>query len=336
MLNLDWVCLARIDLFGPDENDAAHPPVKKPRRPDDGKPVNTGKNNAKRSNQPLSSYPAIQDEWRETIARSTETALPAVYERPPTREECVKKYGKAKTKELYADPALRFRMNTGIELVYKESSRNEQLRIWNNWNLMTNGQKIISDKKSRELFKTDNKTRHETFMKAWDAPEIAESKDFSTGAYFNKSNEAMGDIVNEEPPSGDADPDDTGLGGDGEGDGGGDSFDGGDSNVSIADDAPGKRPFAGMNGRTLLQEKIQELESGINEALEAASRVPAIDSGVVNDLMELKDEVSSLHDILFMVSFEDILVRYKICVRSYDLQVQHLKTVIDGLVMVGS
>jgi hypothetical protein len=101
---------------------------------------------------------------------------------------------------------------------------------------------------------------------------------------------------------------------------------------SVADKTPGKHPFAAVNGRELLHRKIKDLEAGINEALEAASRFPEMTSAVVNGLRELQEETASLRDIVYMVPLEDVMVRYTLCVHSYDMQAWHLKTIIDGIV----
>jgi hypothetical protein len=172
----------------------------------------------------------------------------------------------------------------------------------------------------------------------------------------NETGEAMGSIVHKKPPSGNSpnpgfkekipsisgtgknrvktenlwDTDFRGSIGFGD-DSGADSFGGSGASSSIAGNSPGKHPFADVNGRALLRKRIQELKSGINEAIEAAAGFPKINSAVVNSLMELKEEVSSLYEIVYMVPVEDVMVRYTLCVQSYDMQTRHLKMIIDDL-----
>jgi hypothetical protein len=57
--------------------------------------------------------------------------------------------------ELKKDPVHAWRAKTGIELIHLEPSREELIRIWKNWCLMSEEQKAISDKKSIELFGVD-------------------------------------------------------------------------------------------------------------------------------------------------------------------------------------
>lgn len=65
---------------------------------------------------------------------------------------------------LKKDPVHAWRAKTGIELIHKEPSLKELNRIWENWNLMTDEQKSISDKKSYEFFGKDNKTHYNELL----------------------------------------------------------------------------------------------------------------------------------------------------------------------------
>ena len=65
---------------------------------------------------------------------------------------------------LKKDPVHVWRAKTGIELIHKEPSLKELNRIWENWNLMTDEQKSISDKKSYEFFGKDNKTHYNELL----------------------------------------------------------------------------------------------------------------------------------------------------------------------------
>ncbi|MDR1902485.1 MAG: hypothetical protein LBQ88_09425 [Treponema sp.] len=117
-----------------------------------------------------------------------------------------------------------------------------------------------------------------------------------------------------------------------EGNFGSSSFGGNSDPPPIVNEKPGQHPFEHINGRELLTEKIQELRVGINEAIEAMTRVPAINSVMVNNFMKLKNEAEKLVDIVYMVPLEDVMIRYKLCVQSYDLQVRGLKNAIEEIV----
>jgi hypothetical protein len=186
--------------------------------------------------------------------------------------------------------------------------------------------------------------------------------------------EALGDVVNQPPPSGDnansqpgggADNDqETGetqdkvtgggpeepgveggdeMGGDpGMGEGGETGEVGGDEpgpaepeEPSVLDPElkrPGKHPFADVNGRELLSNKIRELAGGVADAIEMVGKVPKVRSVVINDLMELQDEVSRLGEIVYMVDLEATMVRYRLCVRSYNAQVKSLVNQINNII----
>lgn len=87
-----------------------------------------------------------------------------IYEPPYTYAELIENYGKSMADRLSKDPVHAWRMKTGIELVHKESTLDEQERIWKNWQLMTDTQKMISDKKSIELFGMNNENHHNQIM----------------------------------------------------------------------------------------------------------------------------------------------------------------------------
>jgi len=78
---------------------------------------------------------------------------------PPYSEQEVKAhYGMDVYKRLIADPCHLWRMRTGIELIHREPTVDEFIRIARNWKQMSGLQKIISDLKSMELFRMDNET----------------------------------------------------------------------------------------------------------------------------------------------------------------------------------
>ena len=89
----------------------------------------------------------------------------AVYEPPYNKKQMMEHgYAAAVIKRLLADPAHSWRMKSGIELIHRELTRSELKRIWNNWQLMTDKQKALSDAKCMELFGVDNKTLYEYLM----------------------------------------------------------------------------------------------------------------------------------------------------------------------------
>jgi len=83
-----------------------------------------------------------------------------MYQRPYSIKE-IKKHYPDKMDFLLKDPAHLWRAETGIELVHKEPSIEEQKRIWENWNEMADDMKKKSDEKSIELFGVDNFSHNE-------------------------------------------------------------------------------------------------------------------------------------------------------------------------------
>lgn len=79
-----------------------------------------------------------------------------MYDRPYSKNEVIENYGMKKYLELAEDPAHKFRMDTGIELIHKEPTKQELIRIYENWLQMDRKKKKISDEKSMELFGMTN------------------------------------------------------------------------------------------------------------------------------------------------------------------------------------
>lgn len=89
-----------------------------------------------------------------------------MYQRPYNKEELKKLYpDKAET--LLKDPVHLWRETTGLELIHKEPDIEEQIRIWDNWNKMSDEMRKASDEKSVELFGKSNFEHHQEIMKNW-------------------------------------------------------------------------------------------------------------------------------------------------------------------------
>ncbi|MBU6426786.1 hypothetical protein KGQ27_00925 [Patescibacteria group bacterium] len=89
-----------------------------------------------------------------------------MYQRPYTAEE-IRKFYPDKAEILLKDSVHLWRAETGIELIHKEPTLEEQERIWKNWNEMTEEMKAQSDAKSKELFGMDNATHNQEIMSNW-------------------------------------------------------------------------------------------------------------------------------------------------------------------------
>ena len=112
------------------------------------------------------------------------------YSPPYTSEEIKRVYGNKVYKRLSKDPAHKYRMDTGIELIHKEPTKEELERIWKNWNLMSDYQKRESDKKSIELFGMTNQDHYNELIDSYDINESASStvsKDHKQKGYISLS-----------------------------------------------------------------------------------------------------------------------------------------------------
>ena len=88
----------------------------------------------------------------------------AKYDPPYSAKQVKEKYGYEIYKRLRKDPAHKWRMDTGIELIHKEPTLRELLRIQKNWDLMSEEQKMLSDRKSMELFGQTNKEHFNSLL----------------------------------------------------------------------------------------------------------------------------------------------------------------------------
>ena len=79
---------------------------------------------------------------------------------PPMSIDSIKQNYPIIANSLLRDPVHKWRAENGIELIHKEPSINEQKRIWENWQKMSKYQKLISDKKCKELSGYTNKELH--------------------------------------------------------------------------------------------------------------------------------------------------------------------------------
>jgi hypothetical protein len=89
-----------------------------------------------------------------------------MYQSPLTLEEIKERYPD-KARVLCSDSVHHWRATTGIELVHKEPSREERVRIWENWQEMSEEQKRLSDKKSLELFGMTNEEHQKKIEKEY-------------------------------------------------------------------------------------------------------------------------------------------------------------------------
>lgn len=96
--------------------------------------------------------------------------LEAKYD-PPHSGEKLRELG---MEHLLEDPIHKWRAETGIEMIHPEPEVKENIRIWKNWNLMTDNDKEKSDKKSLEIFGLTNKEHHLQIIREMDQKDFRE------------------------------------------------------------------------------------------------------------------------------------------------------------------
>lgn len=86
--------------------------------------------------------------------------------KPPYTVAELKKYYPEKAEALLNDPVHFWRATTGIELIHQEPTLEEQKRIWQNWQEMSEDLKLKSEAKSLELFGMNNFEHHKEIMQS--------------------------------------------------------------------------------------------------------------------------------------------------------------------------
>jgi len=89
---------------------------------------------------------------------------------PPMSVDDIKAKGMA---HLLDDPVHKWRAESGIEMVHKEPTLKELMRIWHNWQRMTPEQKAQSDEKSKELFGMSNAERFKELLEGYSTEKSA-------------------------------------------------------------------------------------------------------------------------------------------------------------------
>lgn len=83
-----------------------------------------------------------------------------MYNLPYSKKEILENYPEDVANTLLSDFAHLWRAENGIELIHKEPTKKELVRIWNNWNEMPDDMKEKSDKESYKLFGKNNKEHY--------------------------------------------------------------------------------------------------------------------------------------------------------------------------------
>lgn len=112
-------------------------------------------------------------------------------------------------------------------------------------------------------------------------------------------------------------------GGDGEGgdmgdDGAGGEGDGGDTSGDAGEsEDPKKNPFKGANGKALIDNKLAELQTAIQDTLDHIKINPKVEEVVVQELEDTLDSVRQIRETTYVVPLESTIYKYRLCVISY-------------------
>lgn len=113
---------------------------------------------------------------KQTINEKSTQIKDEQYEPPMSLNDIRRNYGDELYNTLKNDVVHSWRANTGIELIHKEPSYEELVRIMKNWELMPKNLKIKSDKKSIELFGMTNKQHYNKLIKTYNKGDLKNEK----------------------------------------------------------------------------------------------------------------------------------------------------------------
>lgn len=93
---------------------------------------------------------------------------------------------------------------------------------------------------------------------------------------------------------------------------------------------PDENPFKAENGKQLLDSMLEKLKDGIEDVLKQVHSNADVDAVVVSDLEDLNENVDHIRDTVFVLPKETTMVRYKACVKTFELLCKALcKQILD-------
>lgn len=155
----------------------------------------TSNGNGGVSNSAVKNARLAQIEWEKNNGGDpdedwSDTMKEAKYDPPYNSQQVLNKYGKEVHDRLSQDPAHKYRMDTGIELIHQEPSLDELERIYANWQLMSLDQKKQSDEMSKRLYGVGNEDHYKQLLQLYNENLIFSTKDVS----YNKKEFENGDV----------------------------------------------------------------------------------------------------------------------------------------------
>lgn len=89
------------------------------------------------------------------------------------------------------------------------------------------------------------------------------------------------------------------------------------SGASSEPENPNENPFKKQNGKSLLDNKLSELQAAISDTLQRIYSNPKINTVVVSELETLLDSVRNIRETTYLIPIEQIQYKYKLATISY-------------------
>lgn len=169
----------------------------------------------------------------------------------------------------------------------------------------------------------------------------------SLGIYSKEDSPLLSDQYDAGAPGGgnssDADPDEKGSADESDNDIGLDMDDtgGGEDDISMGEDEggddmssdessedssmdtganssnPNKNPFKNQNGKSMLDDKLAELQTTVTDTLDRIYANPKIEQVVVSELENLADSIRNIRETVFVVPVDATLYKYQLSISAY-------------------
>ena len=80
---------------------------------------------------------------------------------------------------------------------------------------------------------------------------------------------------------------------------------------------PNKNPFKNQNGKSMLDDKLAELQTTVTDTLDRIYANPKIEQVVVSELENLADSIRNIRETVFVVPVDATLYKYQLSISAY-------------------
>jgi hypothetical protein len=87
---------------------------------------------------------------------------------------------------------------------------------------------------------------------------------------------------------------------------------------------PNKNPFKNQNGKSMLDDKLAELQTTVTDTLDRIYANPKIEQVVVSELENLSDSIRNIRETVYVVPVDATLYKYRLSISAYKLLAEEI------------